>query len=239
MLDVHPPHAPAHTWRDFFIHIATIVVGLLIAIGLEQTVEGIHRHHQRHQLEEDLRAEAESRIPLIDHDLASFGPMADWYGEVLKSARSAPVAGGFVTFTLPAMAPPSAPIRPPDSVWNAAVASGLVVILPHQQIEVWSRVNYFASLDAKYHEEIISAGQSVDAVSSRLGVRLDPGASLHLTPADRDELMRSVAVLYEKSRTFNSNLAGWKGASDAAAHGAHTDEEMMPYIHKAAEGVSR
>jgi hypothetical protein len=39
MLDVHPPHHAASTWRDFFIHIATIVIGLLIAIGLEQTVD--------------------------------------------------------------------------------------------------------------------------------------------------------------------------------------------------------
>ncbi len=34
MLDVHPPHAPTHTWKDFFIHIATIVIGLIIAVGL-------------------------------------------------------------------------------------------------------------------------------------------------------------------------------------------------------------
>ena len=39
MLDVHPAHHAASTWRDFFIHIITIVIGLLIAIGLEQTVE--------------------------------------------------------------------------------------------------------------------------------------------------------------------------------------------------------
>jgi hypothetical protein len=32
MLDIHPPHEAAHSWRDFFIHIATICVGLLIAI---------------------------------------------------------------------------------------------------------------------------------------------------------------------------------------------------------------
>ncbi len=38
MLDVHPPHKAAHTFKDFFIHIATIVIGLLIAVGLEQTV---------------------------------------------------------------------------------------------------------------------------------------------------------------------------------------------------------
>jgi hypothetical protein len=29
MLDVHAVHAAAHTWKDFFIHIATIAVGLL------------------------------------------------------------------------------------------------------------------------------------------------------------------------------------------------------------------
>ena len=46
MLDVHPPHNPTHTWRDFFIHIATIVIGLLIAIGLEQLVERIHHSNQ-------------------------------------------------------------------------------------------------------------------------------------------------------------------------------------------------
>jgi hypothetical protein len=36
VLEVHPPHHAASSWRDFFIHIATIVIGLLIAIGLEQ-----------------------------------------------------------------------------------------------------------------------------------------------------------------------------------------------------------
>ena len=46
MLDVHPPHEATHTWKDFFIHIATIVIGLMIAIALEQTVELIHRHHE-------------------------------------------------------------------------------------------------------------------------------------------------------------------------------------------------
>ena len=50
MLDIHPPHHAASTWRDFLIHIATIVIGLLIAIGLEQAVEAIHRRHERHQL---------------------------------------------------------------------------------------------------------------------------------------------------------------------------------------------
>ena len=59
MLDVHPPHEAAHTWPDFFIHIATIVVGLLIAVGLEQTVEYVHHRHLTHRAHEQLAQELE------------------------------------------------------------------------------------------------------------------------------------------------------------------------------------
>jgi hypothetical protein len=66
MIDVHPAHHAASTWRDFFIHIATIVVGLCIAVGLEQTVE---HFHQRHQLQELRRGElTDARIYLEDVD---------------------------------------------------------------------------------------------------------------------------------------------------------------------------
>ena len=70
MLDVHPPHHPPHTWRDFFIHIATIVIGLLIAVGLEQTVEAIHHAHQRHELEESLKRDSEENGGYVKADIA-------------------------------------------------------------------------------------------------------------------------------------------------------------------------
>jgi hypothetical protein len=57
MLDVHSPHEAVHTWKDFFVHIATIVIGLLIAIGLEQTVEVLHHRHQVAETREALRLE--------------------------------------------------------------------------------------------------------------------------------------------------------------------------------------
>jgi hypothetical protein len=60
MLDVHPPHHPTHTWKDFFIHIATITVGLLIAVGLEQTVEYFHHRHQLQKAREEIRDDIDS-----------------------------------------------------------------------------------------------------------------------------------------------------------------------------------
>ena len=57
MLDVHPAHHAAGTWREFLVHIATIVLGLLIAIGLEQTVEHIHHRLQATEARDLLRVE--------------------------------------------------------------------------------------------------------------------------------------------------------------------------------------
>lgn len=68
-MEVHPPEHPIHTWRDFFIHIATIVVGLLIAIGLEQTVEWLHHRHELTETREALEREREGNIESYRHNV--------------------------------------------------------------------------------------------------------------------------------------------------------------------------
>ena len=60
MLDVHPAHHAASSWKEFFIHIATIVLGLLIAVGLEQTVEYFHHRREVAEVREELRGEREA-----------------------------------------------------------------------------------------------------------------------------------------------------------------------------------
>ena len=60
MLDIHPPRESAHSWTSFLIHIATIVIGLLIAIGLEQTVEHFHHRHLAHEARERLLDEVKT-----------------------------------------------------------------------------------------------------------------------------------------------------------------------------------
>src|ERR1700683_4304278 len=62
MLEVHPAHHAASTWREFFIHIATIVLGLLIAVGLEQMVEYIHHRREVADTREALRRERLANI---------------------------------------------------------------------------------------------------------------------------------------------------------------------------------
>jgi hypothetical protein len=72
MLDVHPAHHAANTWRDFFTHIATIVLGLCIAVGLEQTVEFFHHRYQVAETREDLRVEREDNHRLFARYVQDF-----------------------------------------------------------------------------------------------------------------------------------------------------------------------
>ena len=57
MLDVHAPEHPIGTVREFLIHLFTIAVGLLIALGLENAAEAVHHRHQRQEAEAMIREE--------------------------------------------------------------------------------------------------------------------------------------------------------------------------------------
>ncbi len=66
MLDVHAPYESVHTWRSFIIHIATITMGLLIAVCLEKTVEYFHHRHQAHEGMDMLLREVQANRKNLD-----------------------------------------------------------------------------------------------------------------------------------------------------------------------------
>src|SRR6185437_9475636 len=186
MIDIHPAHHAATSRREFFIHIATIVLGILIALGLEQTIEVIHHYHQRRQLEEDLREEAQHNVGTIQADEKSFAVYVNWYRDILTAGREAKPAAGFVTLAIPSRVDPEPAQRPMDNVWPAAKASGAVAALPRDEIEVFGRVSTYA----EYADQISLVRQagllSQNAVLSRLGLTLDPGTTVRMAPQDRD-----------------------------------------------------
>src|ERR1700730_7600037 len=71
MLDVHAPHETVRSWKDFFTHIAIITIGLLIAIGLEQTVEHIHHIYQLNEARRELKIELEANRKQLEKNLVT------------------------------------------------------------------------------------------------------------------------------------------------------------------------
>jgi hypothetical protein len=65
-LDVHAPHEPIHGIKDFLLHLLTITVGLLIAVGIEGCVE-LHREHKLvNEARATLREEIEHNSKVVE-----------------------------------------------------------------------------------------------------------------------------------------------------------------------------
>jgi hypothetical protein len=56
-MDVHPAHHAPRTWREFFLHLVTITIGLFIALTLQAGVESLHHRHLVTEARENLRRE--------------------------------------------------------------------------------------------------------------------------------------------------------------------------------------
>lgn len=61
MLDVHAPHGLS----DFFLHLFTITIGLLIALSLEGCVEWQHHRHLVREAEAALHDEIENNAKQV------------------------------------------------------------------------------------------------------------------------------------------------------------------------------
>ena len=138
MLDVHPPHSPTHTWKDFFIHVGTICVGLLIAVSLEQSVEYFHRAHERHLLEDELHVEAEIMQRNAEIDIDQYDSRLKWLLAQRKDVDLLLSSHGKAD--LPAR-PYVAPLRGHgvegsgrmgllNTIWQDARADGRLALLP-------------------------------------------------------------------------------------------------------------
>lgn len=73
----HKPH-PVHRWREFLNEILVIVLGVLIALGLDQFVDGLHWRHKVDQAEQNMRVEL-GRDRTDAAQYALLGPCTDAY----------------------------------------------------------------------------------------------------------------------------------------------------------------
>jgi hypothetical protein len=232
MLDVHPPHSPTHTWKDFFIHIATICVGLLIAIGLEQSVELLHQRHERHLLTEAMQGEARKNAEYLRiylHDELADGR---WLHEAAQVIKAAPTVAGKVTFTFPA-----GPNRTPHatasrSVWSVARASGKVALLPEEQAEAYDRVDYDAELALHAGQNLRDANANFDALLGQLNIPSKLLGTITIPSAQQANLVAQMELMSALSNQAAQQQYFWLAASDAIADGVRTQEDIWPYIRR-------
>jgi hypothetical protein len=127
-MEVHAPHHPVTTWRDFWVHLGTITVGLLIALGMEQSVEYGHRVHEKHALQRELRDEGEHDRETVEEDsqrlATTKASLVAWRKEVDEAiANGGRLEKQFDPAETGTIALPS------EAMWDSAKASGRIGLL--------------------------------------------------------------------------------------------------------------
>ncbi len=135
MLDVHVPDHKLGGVRDFVIHILTITVGLLIALGLEASVEALHHRHQRNEADETIRQELRENRDTLSKARAEMKVEVANMVRVLDflEARSKGQPGDAKDLNLNFH---EGPLQ--DSAWRTAASTGVLTYMDYAQVQKYA-----------------------------------------------------------------------------------------------------
>ena len=223
-MEVHPPEHPIFTWKQFFIHMATICLGLLIAIALEQSVEALHRRHQRHQLEADLRAEGVRDLHIAIALLESTDWTARRHSQQAQELDRAAALGRPPAY-IPSPPKRTQPLsRPSDAVWTVAQTSTTLNLLPRSEAERYAHAYLDVHMTTEQIQrlnELLQERQElldVAAVDPHNGpLAMDLNATYDLSRLSKEQLIRFreitgeliVAARSEASYTLTMYALTW------------------------------
>ena len=199
-MEVHAPHHPLNSWRDFFVHIATIVVGLLIAIGLEQTVEWFHHRHVVHVARENIRQELERNKQHAAKNLVNLETDAKaMQGNIEKARllRDNPKAlehGEFKSeYSWESFS---------DSAWTSARDAGALPYMPADEV---------ARYDDVYEQQARISGIALATFTKQLELAtpfvMENGPE-NIKPEDVHRLLRDTGTTYIRLTTLHEYIEG-------------------------------
>jgi hypothetical protein len=156
VLDVHPPHERVRGFVDFLVHILTITVGLLIALGLEAAVEALHHRHVRKEVEHDLRLELRDNEHALQVTRGALADEKKNLGVVMQylAARSEDKPSDIHDLTVSFHAGTLS-----DASWRTATATGTLNLMNYD------RVQLFASA---YRDQELFSGVQIDTLDEYL-----------------------------------------------------------------------
>jgi hypothetical protein len=237
MLDVHPPHASTHSWRDFWIHLGTITAGLLIAIWLEQSVEGLHHLRERHRLEADLRDETQKSKEMVERDFRflDIAMRTDMdlknYLDQMRMSHS--------RFPEPAQLAEDRAARAKATLgtifllstasWNTARENQLVVLLPPAEAETYSRLYVLVETEHTHYYSYFDAQMKLADFANQFNdwrARNQPDYA-RMTDEDLREYSRLLATSFTHTRDLKRFLKYFYGSANAVLDGAGSADDLI------------
>lgn len=137
-MDIHKPK-PVHSLREFLNEIAIIIIGVLIALGLEQAVEQWHWHNEVVEARESLRKEMTSNLRPFRYGIAnSTCALAnlDQFEKLVQDRDVAAVRAATADGTWQKLGLWQFALS--HTVWDAVNASSLMAHMPSEERLIWA-----------------------------------------------------------------------------------------------------
>jgi hypothetical protein len=135
MIEVHPPEEKIHGVRDFLLHLFTITVGLLIALGLEAGVESWHHHHLQEEANINLRQEIRDNQKQLAASHAAITHEKDNLTKVLAfldalaAGKPYDIHSIMLDYRMPALS---------DASWKTASATGVLSYMNYDRAQQYA-----------------------------------------------------------------------------------------------------
>jgi hypothetical protein len=229
MLDVHPAHHAANTWREFFIHIATIVLGLLIAVGLEQTVEKIHHRREVDETREALRKERVENYARFDSYVNAYKRESTWQQhdmDILTALQRLGRSGSpDASEKAKVLHWSIARNQFATTAWHTAQGSGVLTLMPAAEVTADERVyNALRDVGNQNEEEWLALNEA-----TRFSFT-DPDAS-HLAPPQLAEEIGLMQKLMMK-HYLRGNFMGYPNLLDPKFNPGPSDHDLDEFRNR-------
>lgn len=233
-IEIHPPEHGIHNRHDFLVHMVTIVLGILIAICLEQTVELIHHHDESRELLTRMRAESTHNLDLVGKDIAniriSFENLTALRAALVAALVAAPTDGDTIKLLKPQELPFTSTQwylhTPTRTTWTVAAAAGQLALLPSHDADVLGRLDFStqfeSSAEAKYQE----ASDHLSNEERALGLKSLPFGTVALPKRDAEMLLRYTIESQQSAAELANDLAIDQGALQAVISRVHNLDEV-------------
>ncbi|HET7084794.1 MAG TPA: hypothetical protein VFI23_08495 [Rhizomicrobium sp.] len=140
-MDIHKPHA-AKTWKEFFIELGTITLGIVIAISLEQLVESWHWAGEVKEARKAIIEEMAANNANLLAIRIAIAPCVEKQLNEADAVLTALEAGGKSAGLTHFRRPIGSLLR--DSEWQSERASQVLTHFPRDELAIMSR--YYAHL---------------------------------------------------------------------------------------------
>ena len=223
MLDVHPPHETIHSWRAFLLHILTITIGLLIALGLEAMVESFHHRSEVKETREALEKELVENHKRFASDARFFQEETIVLRNDFVLLRALKLRPEVPASQLAGLALRSSYARMEEVAWKTAQSTAVVALMSQGEVRRTAELyGFFERMDRAHEEEADAIAVAFTYISEARHIKTVRDADVKTI----DTLLRQVAAKHLRHGFLMQNLA----EEYADFRPAPTREELEAYL---------